>query len=185
MSYDIIAASNLNVTNKLLTEILTELRTANERTTPPPPAPPAPPAPKPSIADTATPSAQARQLALETLKDAVATARTKAVTRSHDPVEAFMVTINQGGDRTSSTAVDTRNPQSELRARVAATAGLRAAIVWADPCVVRGHSSTAIWVEASDAGGASIVYAQPYTHTPDGLTLDCEPIVFRYGLPLL
>lgn len=77
------------------------------------------------------------------------------------------------------------NPLPVMRSHVAASGGIRGAMAWDGYLTDDSGRTDAIFVEASDAGCGSVVFAHRYAESDAGARVLGRPVLVSLGQPLL
>lgn len=81
--------------------------------------------------------------------------------------------------------VGVEDPLTAMRNHLAASGGIRGAMVWDGYLTDEGVRTDAVFVEASDAGRGSLVLAHRYTQSDAGASVVGRPMLISLGRPLL
>lgn len=95
------------------------------------------------------------------------------------------VMVETGAGKSLVRFVGVDDPLPAMRNHVAASGGVRAAMVWDGYLTDEGERRDAIFVEASDAGCGSIVLAHRYAQSGTGAQVIGRPMLISLGQPIL
>ena len=124
-------------------------------------------------------SSQVKDLALFALKHGV-----DCVVPEGGPMPPFVMVETVAG-KSLVRFVGLDDPLPAMRSHLAASGGLRGAMVWDGYLTDEGVRTDAIFVEASDAGCGSLVLAHRYAQSDGGSYVLGRPMLVSLGQPLL
>lgn len=136
-----------------------------------------PPAPPQPVGET---SGEAFDLASFALQHAV-----RSIVPEGGPLIPFSMLESTQGRSLQRFAGELGESVERARAHVRGSGAVRAAVAWDGYLTADGRRDDAVFVEASDAGGVSVVVAHRYVETPDGTEAVGSPLIVGHGAPLL